>query len=165
MGKFQREFEVPFDQVSAPENRQLLVVQASSSGANGGDFARITLNGFEVEVEVNLDGHHRGLHIVVLNPRSCLVEWAQAYDTYQSSEELDKFIDAGLPIGHIVIAACKDECRKHLSKQAQLWFATMGSSEIWKLGYRCGFAFIGVYGKQEANEQRAVLTADEVQAT
>ena len=29
----------------------------------------------------------------------------------------------------------------------------MGSKNIWKLGYRCGFAFIGVIGQKSAIEQ------------
>ncbi len=45
------------------------------------------------------------------------------------------------------MAACKDECISKMSDQGKLWFANMGSKEIWKLKFREGFAFIGISGK------------------
>lgn len=42
---------------------------------------------------------------------------SRVFDTYKSSEELEKFIDRkkNLAEGSIVIAACKDECTSNLS--------------------------------------------------
>ena len=41
----------------------------------------------------------------------------------------------------------------------------MGSREIWNLKYRQGFAFVGMKGKQKANENRRKDRADEVFVT
>lgn len=45
---------------------------------------------------------------------------------------------------------------------AKKWFASMGSNEIWNLGYRCGFVFIGKLGKKDAVEKRAEEEGEEV---
>ena len=60
------------------------------------------------------------------------------------------------------MAACKDDCSHNLSITAKLWFANMGSTEIWHVGYREGFAFIGVSGRQDAVEKRARVRQYEV---
>lgn len=54
---------------------------------------------------------YRGLHVVVINPSSGQVESANVYDTSNTSDEMEKFIDSSdsLP-GHIVAAACMDDC-------------------------------------------------------
>jgi len=41
----------------------------------------------------------------------------------------------------------------------------MGSSEINKVEYRQGFAFVGIMGEHKANERRALQTIDEVTVT
>lgn len=83
-----------------------------------------------MEVEKNENGHHRGLHIVVINPESGMVESAKAFDTYKSSEGLDKFLDtATIPDRHIVITACKDDCVTHLSDKAKRWLYNLGSTQ------------------------------------
>ena len=57
-------------------------------------------------------GHKRGLHIVVLSPLNFEIKFAKVFDTYKSSVAFDKFIEEDMKglFGHIVIAACKDEC-------------------------------------------------------
>ena len=50
------------------------------------------------------------------------------------------------PKGYLVLAACKDECSTNLSLKAKEWFKSMGSTDIEVVGYRCGYAFIGVVG-------------------
>lgn len=45
-----------------------VVVQATSAGFNGGNFAKITLNGKPVGIHPNENGSDRGLHIVVIDP-------------------------------------------------------------------------------------------------
>ena len=52
-----------------------------------------------------------------------------------------------MPNGHIVVAACKDDCVTNLSTAGKKWFFDMGSKEIWNLGYRQGFSFIGINGQ------------------
>lgn len=57
-----------------------------------------------------------------------------------------------------------DECATSLSEECRDWFKQMGSTEMARLTYRCGFAFIGIKGKQDAVEKRAprIQTSDEV---
>ena len=50
------------------------------------------------------------------------IEIAKVFDTYKSSDELDKFIDSGIPKGSIVVASCMDDCVSNLSSKAKNWF-------------------------------------------
>ena len=97
------------------------------------------------------------MHIVVLNPAD-KDGWAQVFDTYARSEELDDFITKQIPEGHIIIAACKDECTTKLSQAGRRWFSDLGSTQISNLKYRQGFAFIGIIGREEANEKISTST-------
>ena len=87
------------------------------------------------------------------------------FDTYKTSDKLHAFIDEfEHDTGDIVIAACKDECKKNLSPKAMDWLTKLGSNEIKSLGYRCAFAFIGVNssGEKTAHENVAVNQDDHV---
>ena len=75
------------------------------------------------------------------------------------------FIYNAIPKGFIVIAACMDDCVTQLSNKSKCWFADMGSQEIWNLGYRQGFAFIGIMGEKKANEMRALESYQTVSVT
>lgn len=78
-----------------------------------GNFAKILIDGEPVKLQMNENGHYRGLHIMCINPSDCGVFFAEVFDTYKLSERFDKFIDSNkVPPGCIVIAACKDECTK-----------------------------------------------------
>ena len=47
----------------------------SSGGFNAGDFARITINDKPISVDSSIDhNNNRGLHIVVINPRTYEIE-------------------------------------------------------------------------------------------
>lgn len=148
----------------------MLVVKVDSAGydADGGSLAVISLNGFIVKVESNENNHYRGLHIVIFNPVSGMVQWAKAYDTYKSVQAFDEFIDNPIPAGYIIIAACMDECATNLSKQAKFWFSNMGSKEIADIEYRQAFAFIGISGGEStgsAQERRARSVKDKASVT
>lgn len=110
----------------------------------------------------NEHGNFRGLHIVVVNPFDYKIESAKVFDTYKSSVELEKFIEKAIPTGHIVVAACKDDCAKGLSWSGRKWFINMGSKEIVKLKYREGFVFIGKIGDKIPNEKRSLNQEDDV---
>ena len=112
------------------------------------------MNGYQVELEKNQNNHYRGLHIVVINPSNGIVDFARVFDTYQTSERFEEFVGQ-VPAGHIVVAACMDDCVTKLSEKVKRWFETMGSTEILKLEYRCGFAFVGLCGKKGCHERRA----------
>ena len=60
---------------------------------------------------------------------------ARVFDTYKSSKDLELFLkDNGIPDGHIVVVACKDDCSKALSDTCRDFFTEkMGSKEIYQL--------------------------------
>ena len=47
---------------------------------------------------------------MVASPYNGTVIKAKAFDTYESSDALEKFIGEEMAYGSIVIAACQDEC-------------------------------------------------------
>ena len=104
---------------------------------------------------MNENEHDRGLHLVIVNPSSFEVEHARIFDTYESSEQFYEFITHNVPEGYIVIVACKDDCVKNLTLESKMWFDAMGSVEIWNLGYRQGYVFVGKNGIKLANEKRS----------
>ena len=88
------------------------------------------------------------------------------FDTYVDSKDFERFVGSQIPDGYIVVVACKDECTTALSNTGKGWFAGLGSKEIWKVGYREGFAFIGIQGKKtEVYEKRAMQKRDKVSVT
>ena len=84
-------------------------------------------------MEKNVSSHYRGLHVVCIDQETGEIKVAQVFDTYRDSigieymtNDEDKFSQ-----GDIVVAACKDDCQRKLSKTAKQWFANLGSKEIW----------------------------------
>lgn len=112
----------------ASQDASVLTIQASSAGYGAGNFAVISVNGAKVEVEKNVHGHDRGLHVVLVNPENGKVEWTKVFDTYEKPEGFDYFCaNVHIPHGFIVVAACKDECTSNLSAFGRSWFKFMGS--------------------------------------
>ena len=130
------------------------MIQASSAGFNAGDSAEIIVNDVKVEFQPNEQNHYRGLHVAQLDPTNGKVIMARVFDTHSTSQGLEAFIKT-VPVGHIVVAACKDECASNLSQTARQWFVSMGSQEISRLQYREGFVFIGTNGIKEYREMRS----------
>lgn len=62
------------------------------------------INDTLVKVELNENGHYRGLHIAVINPETGKTSLAKAFDTYESSKKFDTFISINIPKSHIVVA-------------------------------------------------------------
>ena len=107
-----------------------------------GNYAVIKVDGIEITIKPNELGHHRGLNIVVINPKDGIVEEALAFDTYLKSENLETWIsekcfetykkktgtawnDFEWKIapydGFIIAIACKDDCMFHLSDTIKEW--------------------------------------------
>lgn len=143
------------ESIPSGTGKMVYVIQVQSAGKDAGDYASIKINEFQVKIKENSSHNLRGMHIVIVNPKTGIVLSARCFDTYSSSETLEGFINQ-VPKGLIVIAACKDDCAKSLSKKVKNWFGDMGSKDIWKIKYRTGFAFIGVTGrKSDIKEGRA----------
>ena len=90
--------------------------------------------------------------MAIIDPKNGRVEFARVFDTYETSDGFDEFLEAEKDMikeGHIVIAACKDECRFLLSEDpAKKWFQDMGSEEIRNFKWVNGFVFIGIFGRK-----------------
>ena len=141
------------------------IITAKSGGFHASNSASITINDVRVEVEKNENGTSRGLHIVVINPDNGKVDTKQVFDTHKSPTKFDEFIDTKLPDGHIVAAACQDDCVTALSEKGKAWFAAMGSDEMRTLGLRESFAFVGFSGQSSANEQAEDDTEEDASVT
>ena len=50
------------DEKAVRKQKDVVIVQASSAGFNGGNFAKITINDVPVEVDVNENNHDRGCY-------------------------------------------------------------------------------------------------------
>jgi len=74
--------------------------------------------------------------------------FSKRYNTYKKEKaSLQLVADLKkVPKGSIVIAAVKDEASKRLKYGARRMFMKMGAKKIWKLGYKKGWAFIGIKG-------------------
>ena len=145
-----------------------IVVEASSGGWNAGNFAQIKVNGEKVKLRNNSSGHDRGLHLVVIDQKTGEVTAAQVFDTYQSSDAIEKFISSdGVPQGSIVVAACKDDFQRALSANCTQFFEEkMNSREISKVQYRHGYVFMGILGGAGAvSEKRAQNPSEKVTIT
>lgn len=90
-------------------------------------MTHITIDNAKVEIPPNESGHHRGLHVVVINPSSGKISQSQVFDTYESSASFDDFIIYDVFAGDIIVAACRDDCFRNLSENAKQWFSDMGS--------------------------------------
>lgn len=87
------------------------------------------IDGVQITIAENSNGHYRGLHIVIIDPKWGTVEWARSFDTYRVCTEFDEFLDS-IPKpeeNYIVCIACKDDCFTNLSDKAKEWFKIMGS--------------------------------------
>ena len=125
-------------------------------------MAEIKLNGVKVEIKTNMHEHLRGLHIVLINPVSGKVEFAQCFDTYHAHVNFDNFCDRKLEPGTIFAAACKDDMALHISKKGRDFFEELGSEAIWDVSYRDGFAFITQIGSMSVWEKSAEKKVDTV---
>ena len=163
-----RQTIIPGTSADSQSAKNVLVISAKSSGYSTGNSTQIRINEEAVLMEANENNHHRGLHVVVVNPATGKPEHARVFDTYHTSDNLDQFISGTeLPDGSIVVVACQDDCTNNLSATAKRWLTDMGSAEFWNLGYRCGYAFIGTVGREgvDAVEQRAKLKTDAASVT
>ena len=61
---------------------------------------------------------------------------ARAFDSFNNDHWFDDFVKCELPEGHIVVAACKDECISNMSSEGKKWFEKMGSKEMNNVKYR-----------------------------
>ena len=132
-----------------PNHRRIFVVRATSSGFEGENFAKIAIDGKQIEFDKNENGHFRGLHICIINPSTAKAVFAKVFDTYKSSDALEDFLTnlGVIPPGYMIAVACKDDCSTALPQIAKSWLRKLGSSEISELKYRQSFAFIGTVGK------------------
>ena len=92
----------------------LITIKVTSAGFEAGKTAKININGKDTVMTKNENNHLRGLHIVIINSNTGQVIKANVFDTYWSSEKLELFIKKNFEHnnikGHIIAAACSDDC-------------------------------------------------------
>ena len=76
---------------------------------------------------MNENNGHRGLHVVVISPITGKMQEARCFDTYESCDYLDEYIEFDIAKGDIVVAACQDDCMTAMSQKVKDWFKIMGS--------------------------------------
>jgi len=98
----------------------------------------------------------RGINVVALDSGNHDILLSRSYDTFANDNASDDLVAdlKGIRRGSIIIAAVKDEASKKLNDDVKAIFSKWGSKEINSLGYRDGWAFIGVKGQQMGNEKR-----------
>lgn len=148
---------------SEKDENNLIVVQVASPGYESEFDAKIIVNDKVVKFHPIENPDLRGLHVICINPSNGEIPFSRAFDTSETSEYFEKFIDdVGVPKGFIVAAACQDDCVTKLSEIVKKWFEKMGSTEIRNVKYRHGFAFIGKIGFTECQEKITLGTKDQV---
>ena len=120
-----------------------LMVTAESAGFKGGNYAKISLNDMPVFMPNNESGHDRGLHMVIVDAATGVIQDAQIFDTYKSSDSLSAWQSKEWTAGDIVVAACKDDCATNLTEECKEWFENLGSDEISDIGFRQAWVLIG----------------------
>jgi len=101
------------------------------------------------------DTSRRGFNVVALKGSDHSVIYSKHYNTYKysnASKQMKKDFKK-LPKGTVIIAAIKDDGAKKLKYSGKRMFMNMGAKKIWKLGYKKGWAFLGVKGMKRAVEQ------------
>ena len=64
--------------------RTKIVISVVSAGFESENFAQITVDGESIECGLNENGTDRGLHLVIINPRTGMVEFKRVFDTYKN---------------------------------------------------------------------------------
>ena len=136
--------------IAAPVN-----ILVKSAGEEVGDFGHIYVDGR------NQSPDERGYNIVVLNPRSGLVESTGHFDTFASEEQSQLLADfmATIPAGKIVAVAVEDEASLHLTDEAVQALRSIGATGDLRDMFRWEHAVIGVKGatRGQALERTGVL--------
>jgi phosphotransferase system HPr-like phosphotransfer protein len=128
-------------------------IEVQSAGFKHGNFATINIQG---EMLVNHDSSQRGLNVVALDPFKHELLLNSAYDTYGDAKASGRFVKdfKKLPKGAVIVIGVKDDASKRLSGEAKEVIKSLGSEEILNLGFKQGFAFIGVKGQIKFLEKR-----------
>ena len=87
----------PFTAVTAKQTPKYIeichkIIQVKSAGFTAGNHAEIKFDNIQIPIKPNKTGHHRGLNIVVINPKDGIVVDALAFDTYHTSEYFESWI-------------------------------------------------------------------------
>ena len=126
--------------------KYIFEITAESAGTHYGKYARITVNGTEVNVPYN--GYDPGLHVVVVHEVTGLIIRSQVFDTsaesgaYSSSHQFVELINE-LSEGRIVAIAIKDDGIHALTEEAKVACESIGSTLIREVPIRVSWAIIG----------------------
>lgn len=116
-----------------------------SAGHDGGDIADFFLD--DKPIPISGIENRRGLNVVVIDPEKKLVESAGTYDVWGNTDNENKRFASDidrLPKGHIVMVALKDSGMEKLDMRAMEALEDIGSTLEDRLGFREGYALVGV---------------------
>ena len=102
------------------------------------------------------DKGQRGINLVALNAETHKVILRKSYDMYgnkEASHDLARDYKK-LSKSTIVIASVKDEGSTLFYEEARALFGDIGSKEVWSLGFREAWSFIGIKGQGQFVEKR-----------
>jgi hypothetical protein len=113
-----------------------------SAGRDVGSRASIRVDGVE-----RARGR-RGYNVVAIDPRSGVVLWSEAFDTFRAPEESRRLAAAidRLPTGAVVAVAVADDGSGQLSGQAVAALRSLGAQDDIRNRYRVSHLVIGVKG-------------------
>jgi hypothetical protein len=106
-------------------------------------FTSIEVTGYKMDPNGS-----RGLNVVALHQRDHSVLLAKSYDTFASENASEDLISdlKGVRRGSLIVVAVRDEASNKLSSEVKELFGKWGSKEIFSLGLREAWTFIGVKG-------------------
>jgi septal ring factor EnvC (AmiA/AmiB activator) len=96
------------------------------------------------------DGVERGVHLIVVDPKTLAVTTRKAFDTHASSSQAAALVTAlkAVPANSVVGLLCADECTRNKSDAMVTELKGLGS-KLWgtdKLAYRSSWAMIALKG-------------------
>ena len=108
------------------------------------------------------------MHVVIINPENGAVVKALCFDTYEKTPAWSQWLETDakeIPDGYIVVAAARNDCMYMMGLDGMDFFEELGSQHIELLDYRQAFAFIGIQGRKEPLEKRAMHEDNPVSIT
>jgi|GEM_PF-2628894 len=120
-----------------------VTIDVTSAGYAVGNTASFRVNGTPVSMTSG-----RGLNVIVLDPSDGTVVRTEIFDTYLWTQQSDAFASLveDLPIGYLVGIAVQDEAAWQLTDRARRACETLGSVQIYNLGYRGSWGMVGQKG-------------------
>ncbi|CAJ1396849.1 unnamed protein product [Effrenium voratum] len=138
------------------------LVKVVSAGGDAGDLADFFLE--DVEVPINGMANRRGLNVVVIDTSAGHILSAKTYDIWGNPQEENRRFAKDMRIvdeDDIILVALKDSGLENLDGEALHALQSIGSSLESRLGFRQGYALIGVKDGEALAERKGRMVMAE----